>query len=133
MKNEIQKSCKSFAVVTEDKLACSVGSGSAEVYATPMVIALMENASCKLAQELVPEGCTTVGTKISIEHLSATAQGAEVYAVATLIETDGRRFEFTVEAYDNAGLIAKGTHQRFSVKTDKFIAKAKARLDEKSN
>ena len=90
----------------------------------------MENSACKLAQGLVPEGCTTVGTKISIEHLSATAEGAEVYAVATLVESDGRRFEFTVEAYDNAGLIAKGTHQRFSVKTEKFMAKAKARLEE---
>lgn len=130
MENQVQKSCKVTATVTKDKLACSVGSGSAEVYATPMVVALMENASCKLAQDLVPEGCTTVGTKISIEHLSATAEGAEVYAVATLTETDGRRFEFTVEAYDNAGLIAKGTHQRFSVKTEKFIAKAKARLEQ---
>lgn len=130
MEKDVQKSVKVTTTVTRDKLACSVGSGSAEVYATPMVVALMENASCKLAQELVPEGCTTVGTKISIEHLSATAEGAEVYAVATLTETDGRRFEFTVEAYDNAGLIAKGTHQRFSVKTERFMAKAKARLEE---
>lgn len=130
VENKNQKSVKVMGKVTRDKLACSVGSGSAEVYATPMVVALMENSACKLAQELVPEGCTTVGTKISIEHLSATAEGAEVYAVATLTESDGRRFEFTVEAYDNAGLIAKGTHQRFSVKTEKFMAKAKARLEE---
>ena len=130
VENKNQKSVKVMGKVTRDKLACSVGSGSAEVYATPMVVALMENSACKLAQELVPEDCTTVGTKISIEHLSATAEGAEVYAVATLVESDGRRFEFTVEAYDNAGLIAKGTHQRFSVKTEKFMAKAKARLEE---
>lgn len=130
VENKNQKSVKVMSKVTRDKLACSVGSGSAEVYATPMVVALMENSAYTLAQELVPEGCTTVGTKISIEHLSATAEGAEVYAVATLVESDGRRFEFTVEAYDNAGLIAKGTHQRFSVKTEKFMAKAKARLQE---
>ncbi|MEE0059395.1 MAG: hotdog domain-containing protein [Acutalibacteraceae bacterium] len=124
------KKLKVTTTVTIDKLACSVGSGSAPVYATPMVVALMENAACTLAKELVPEDCTTVGTKISIEHLAATAEGAEVYAVATLTESDGRRFEFIVEAYDNAGLIAKGTHQRFSVKTEKFIAKATARLEE---
>lgn len=130
MGNDIQKSVKVTGVVTKDKLASSVGSGSADVFATPMVVALMENAACKLAQELVPNDCTTVGTKISIEHLAATAEGAQVYAVATLTESDGRRFEFIVEAYDNAGLIAKGTHQRFSVKTEKFMAKAKARLEE---
>lgn len=130
MGNDTQKSVKVTGVVTKDKLANSVGSGSAEVYATPMVVALMENAACKLAQELVSDDCTTVGTKISIEHLAATAEGAQVYAVATLTESDGRRFEFIVEAYDNAGLIAKGTHQRFSVKTEKFMAKAKARLEE---
>ena len=130
MGNDMQKSVRVTGVVTKDKLASSVGSGSAEVYATPMVVALMENAACKLAQELVPNDCTTVGTKISIEHLAATAEGAQVYAVATLTECDGRRFEFIVEAYDNAGLIAKGTHQRFSVKTEKFMDKAKARLEE---
>lgn len=130
LEENIKSSMKVTDIVTKDKLACSVGSGSAGVYATPMVVALMENAACKLAQELVPKGCTTVGTKISIEHLFATAERAEVYAVATLTETDGRRFEFTVEAYDNAGIIAKGTHQRFSVKTEKFMTKAKARLEE---
>ncbi len=124
------KKLRVTTTVTSDKLACSVGSGLAPVYATPMVVALMENAASTLAKELVPDDCTTVGTKISIEHLAATAEGASVYAVATLTESDGRRFEFIVEAFDNAGLIAKGTHQRFSVKTDKFLAKAQARLEE---
>lgn len=130
MNIEIGKKLKISEVVTEDKLACNVGSGSVQVYATPMVIALMEKASSMLVQEYVPQGCTTVGTKISIEHLSATAQGAEVYAIAELIKSDGRSFDFVVEAYDNAGIIAKGTHQRFSVKTDKFLAKAQAKLEE---
>ncbi|MEE0858778.1 MAG: hotdog domain-containing protein [Acutalibacteraceae bacterium] len=130
MEIEIGKKLKKSDIVTADKLACNVGSGSVEVYATPMVVALMESVSAELAQGFVPEGCTTVGTSISIEHLSATAEGAEVYATAELIESDGRKFEFIVEAYDNAGLIAKGTHQRFSVKTEKFLAKAKSKLGE---
>lgn len=129
MEIEIGKKITKTDIVTSDKLACNVGSGNVAVYATPMVVALIESAAAELAQEFVPEGCTTVGTNISIEHLSATAEGAEVYATAQLIESDGRKFEFAVEAYDNAGIIAKGTHQRFSVKTDKFISKAMAKLN----
>ncbi len=128
MEIQIGKKFKQTAVVTTDKLACNVGSGTAKVYATPMVAALMENAAYKLAQQFIPEDCTTVGTKIAIEHIAATAESANVYAIAQLVESDGRRFEFIIEAYDNAGLIAKGTHQRFSVKSEKFLAKAKARL-----
>lgn len=128
MEIQIGKKVTKTDIVTADKLACNVGSGSVAVYATPMVIALIEGAAAELAQEIVPGGCTTVGTKISVEHLSATAEGAEVYATAQLVECDGRKFEFVVEAYDNAGMIAKGTHQRFSVKADKFISKATAKL-----
>lgn len=128
MEIEIGKKHKEKTKVTDDMLACNVGSGSVQVYATPMVVALMEKAASALAQQYVPEGCTTVGTNISIDHLAATASGAEVYAIAELTESDGRRFEFAVEAYDNAGLIAKGTHQRFSVKIEKFLAKAEERL-----
>lgn len=129
MEIQIGKKVKKAEIVTPEKLACNVGSGSVEVYATPMVVALMEKASAEIAQEYVPSGCTTVGTRISIDHISATVQGAEVYAIAELLESDGRRFDFYVEAYDNAGLIAKGTHQRFSVKTEKFVAKAKEKLN----
>lgn len=128
MEIEIGKKHTEKTRVTDDMLACSVGSGSVQVYATPMVVALMEKAASALAQQYVPEGCTTVGTNINIDHLAATASGAEVYATAELTESDGRRFEFAVEAYDNAGLIAKGTHQRFSVKIEKFLAKAEERL-----
>lgn len=128
MNIEIGKKLKICETVTADKLACSVGSGTIQVYATPMVVALMEKASYMLVQDYVADGCTTVGTKINIEHLSATVQGAEVYAVAQLIESDGRKFEFAVEAYDKAGLIAKGTHQRFSVKIDRFMEKAQGKL-----
>lgn len=128
MEIEIGKKITKTDIVTSDKLACNVGSGSVAVYATPMAIALIEGAAAELAQEFMPEGFTTVGTNISIEHLSATAEGAEVYATVQLIESDGRKFEFTFEAYDNAGIIARGTHQRFSVKINKFLSKAIAKL-----
>lgn len=128
MEIQIGKKIKKFDSVTADKLACNVGSGSVEVYATPMVIALIESAATELAKDFIPNDCTTVGTKINIEHISATAQGSKVYATAELIESDERYFEFYVEAYDNVGLIAKGTHQRVSVKTEKFLNKAKSKL-----
>lgn len=128
MEIEIGKKIKKFDTVTADKLACNVGSGSVEVYATPMVIALIEGAATELVQDFIPNDCTTVGTKVNIEHISATAQGAKVYVTAELIKSEGRYFEFYVEAYDNAGLIAKGTHQRVSVKAEKFLNKAKSKL-----
>lgn len=126
---ELGKVIKKEATVTREMLASSVGSGTVDVYATPMVVALMENAASTLAQEYLPKGFTTVGTKIAIDHISATAENAEVYAAAELTESDGRRFVFNVEAYDNAGIIAKGTHERFSVNAEKFLNKAKAKQE----
>ena len=116
--------------VTRDKLAVSAGSGSVEVYATPMVIALMEKAASELAEKFLAEDCTTVGTAVSIEHIAATAEGVEVSAEAELISHNGRSFEFYVTAYDNAGIIAKGTHSRFAVNAEKFLSKAKARAEQ---
>ena len=113
--------------VTRDKLAVSAGSGSVEVYATPMVIALMEKAASELAEKFIAEDYTTVGTAVSIEHIAATAEGIEVSAEAELISHNGRSFEFYVTAYDNAGIIAKGTHSRFAVNAEKFLSKAKTR------
>ncbi len=116
--------------VTRDKLAVSAGSGSVEVYATPMVIALMEKAASELAEKFIAEDYTTVGTAVSIEHIAATAEGVEVSAEAELISHNGRSFEFYVTAYDNAGIIAKGTHSRFAVNAEKFLSKAKARAEQ---
>jgi len=116
--------------VTRDKLAVSAGSGSVEVYATPMVIALMEKAASELAEKFIAEDYTTVGTAVSIEHIAATAEGIEVSAEAELISHNGRSFEFYVTAYDNAGIIAKGTHSRFAVNAEKFLSKAKARAEQ---
>ena len=117
-------------VTVEHKLtAANVKSGSLEVFATPSMVALMEQAAAELCQAELPEGLTTVGTALNIEHLAATACGVEVRAVATLEATDGRRYDFTVEAYDNAGLIGKGSHTRFSVKVDKFLERAQQRAE----
>lgn len=116
--------------VTEDKLAVTVGSGDLRVFATPMVVALMENAAAELAQQGLEDGVTTVGIQISINHTSPTPIGALVWGKATLTETDGRTFKFDVEAYDKKGTISVGTHTRVSVKSEKFQKKADEKFNE---
>ena len=105
----------------------AVGSGSVEVLATPMVAAFLEGAAAELAQKELQEGWTTVGSQITIEHLCPTVTGVKVEATATLTEVDGRMYCFTLEARDNAGVIARGTHERVSVEKERFFAKAQAR------
>ena len=127
------KLIKTF-MVTEEKLASSVGSGSVEVLATPMVAAMMENTAAALAQqELDAAGetdCTTVGTALSMTHDAPSPVGAVVTVTAVLEKREGRKFSFSLEASDNAGPIAKGTHQRVSVRKATFADKARARLAE---
>ncbi|MBQ9673471.1 MAG: thioesterase family protein [Ruminococcus sp.] len=115
--------------VTEDMLAVSVGSGSLRVLATPVVIAMVEEASAKLAQTLLSDDMTTVGTNVTVNHLSPTPLGAVVRAVSKLKRNIGRTFEFDVIAYDNDGEIARGTHTRVSVYSEKFQNKADSKID----
>ncbi|MBR6567793.1 MAG: thioesterase family protein [Clostridia bacterium] len=118
--------------VTDNLTAASMGSGSLPVFATPAMVALMEQAASELCDKYTEEGISTVGTALNISHLAATASGAQVKAVATVTSCDGRKVTFDVEAYDNAGLIGKGTHERFSIKADKFMMKAEERKNIKA-
>ena len=112
------------ATVEENMTAEKMKSGSLPVLATPCMIALMEQASAELCQQFLPEGISTVGTMVSIQHLAATSLGAPVRTVATLTAFDGRKASFDVDSYDNAGVIGKGTHERFTIKVDSFMKKA---------
>lgn len=116
-------------IVNLQHTAKEVGSGSLEVFATPMMAAMMEKAAAYIAQQYIDEGCTTVGTKLDIKHLAASPIGAEITATATLIEQDGRKFVFRVEAFDNTGKIGEGEHERFSVKIDRFMDKTAQRIN----
>lgn len=116
-------------VVTEDMLAVNVGSGSLRVLATPTVVALMEEASTKLADTFLDEDLTTVGTMVEIQHISPSPIGAKIKVESKLISNDGRSFKFEVTAYDNAGMIANGTHNRVSVKSEKFQKKADEKFE----
>lgn len=117
-------------IVTPDTLACQVGSGSVTVFATPMVAALMEGAAADLAQAALAEGLTTVGTQITVNHNAPSVEGMTVTAEATLLEIDGRTFQFSLRAWDDAGEIATGTHTRVSVKTERFLEKAAQRKEQ---
>ena len=110
--------------VSDDMTASSMKSGSLPVLATPYMVALMECAASELCNKFVPEGISTVGTALNISHLAPTPVGAEVRAVATLTSFDGRKAGFDVEAYDETGLIGKGTHERFTIKVESFMKKA---------
>lgn len=117
-------------IVTPDTLACQVGSGSVTVFATPMVAALMEGAAADLAQAALAEGLTTVGTQITVNHNAPSVEGMTVTAEATLLETDGRTFQFSIRAWDDVGEIATGTHTRVGVKTERFLEKAAQRKEQ---
>lgn len=115
-------------IVTKDKTAAVVGSGLLEVFATPAMIALMEQTASESVMNRLDEGATTVGTKINVEHLAATPVGMEVKCISTLAEVDGRKLCFEIEAFDEAGLIGKAYHERFVVLSDRFMQKTNAKL-----
>ncbi len=110
-------------VVSDKNTAITHGSGSIPVFATPAMIALMENAALSSVEPLLPEGHTTVGISISSSHIAATPVGMEVTAKAELVEIDGKRLVFKVEGYDAKEKIGEGTHQRFIINKEKFMKK----------
>lgn len=110
-------------VVGEAQTAAAFGAGGVQVLGTPVMIGLMENAAWRLVQPHLNEGETTVGTLVSVRHLAATPMGDTVTATAELVEIDGRRLVFRVEARDSRQLIGDGTHERARVLLDRFMAR----------
>ena len=115
-------------LVEREDTAREVGSGSLLVYATPCMVALMEGAACEAIQEALPDTQTTVGTELSIQHISATPVGLEVRAEAGVIAVEGKVITFEVKAFDESGEIGKGTHKRVIVNSQKFLEKAYDKL-----
>ena len=116
-------------VVREENTAQAVGSGTLPVFATPAMTALMEKAAWTSLAPYLEEGESTVGTKLSISHLSATPVGMKVWAEAEITGVSGKRIVFHVSAYDEKGLIGQGTHERFLITNDRFLAKAGRKLE----
>lgn len=115
-------------LVEREDTALEVGSGSLLVYATPCMVALMEGAACEAIEESMSDTQTTVGTELSIQHLSATPVGLEVRAEAEVTAVEGKVITFSVKAFDEAGEIGTGIHKRVIVNTQKFLDKAYGKL-----
>ena len=116
-------------VVVQENTAVSAGSGTLPVFATPFMCALMEKAAWMAIAPALEEGDSSVGTKLSISHLSASPVGLKVWAESEVTAVDGKRIEFKVTAGDEKGLIGEGTHERFIVTNDRFLAKAARKLE----
>ena len=113
--------------VTDQMTADRVGSGLAQVFATPMMIALMEQTCAESVAPFLPEGQSTVGTHIDVSHCSATPIGMEVWCDSELVEVDRRRLVFSVKAYDTCRLIGEGRHERFLIENAKFQANTESK------
>ena len=114
-------------LVTESDTALAMKSGSLKVLATPKIICLVEEAAANLAEKFLPAEYTSVGTSLNVNHIAPTPIGLKVRAEVELVEVDGRKLIFDVKAFDDAGEIFNGTHERFIVNREKFQAKANSK------
>ena len=113
--------------VTEEVTADRIGSGLVKVFATPMMIALIEQTCNESVVPYLDEGQGTVGTHVDVSHCAATPVGMKVWCDSELVEVDRRRLVFDVKAYDECGLIGEGRHERFIIDSAKFQAKIDAK------
>jgi predicted thioesterase len=114
-------------VVTEDDTAERWGSGLVPVFGTPSLVGLMENAAVEALDGRLPPGHTSVGGRMDVRHLAPTPVGMDVHARAELLEVEGRRLVFHIEAWDEVERIGEATHERFVIELDPFVAKAEAK------
>jgi fluoroacetyl-CoA thioesterase len=108
-------------VVTDNDTAESYGSGLVPVLSTPHLIALMESASQSVIEPYLQEGQTAVGTRVDMRHLAATPVGMQVRVQAELVEVDGRRLRFRVEAWDEVERVGEADHERYLVDRARFL------------
>ena len=116
--------------VNEQNTAAAMGSGLLPVFATPAMLALMENAAATSVQPFLGEGEGTVGTRLEVSHLAATPIGLAVRAESELVAVDRRKLTFTVRAWGGEELIGEGTHQRFVIDNARFREKALAKRND---
>ncbi len=113
--------------MTPDVTAERVGSGTVAVLATPEVVALVERAAVAAVGGALPEGSTTVGSRVEIDHVAPTPVGGRAEANVRLTAVDGRSLDFEFEVSDGAGPVARGRHARVVVDAERFLGSAAKR------
>ena len=113
----------STLVVSEEHVAAVMGSGDLHVYATPAMVALMENAAMLAVAEHLPEGSTTVGAMINTSHVKPSPIGDTIKTTAVLTDIEGRKLTFSIKAEDSKGIIGEAVHVRYIVDREKFMSK----------
>ena len=113
--------------VLPEHTASHIGSGTVQVLATPMMIALMEKTCRVSVKPYLEDGQETVGTLVNVSHDSATPVGMTVRCESEVIDIDRRRITFRVAVYDDAGLVGKGVHERFVIDEKKFAEKTEGK------
>ena len=126
---QIGAKCETEREVTPDMTAYQMGSGLLPVLATPAVAAMMENAAMNALQGFLEKGQGSVGTQISMTHVSPTPVGMKVWASAEITEVsaDGRRIDFAVRAWDECGTVSTGTHTRAIIQNERFLERCQAK------
>lgn len=120
---EIGLKGRAETVVVPENTAAAVGSGLVPVFATPYMVALMEQAASSSLVPHLDDGQGSVGIHLDITHESATPIGLKVWAESEVTAVDGKQITFAVAAYDEVGLIGRGTHKRACISVDRFMAK----------
>jgi len=107
--------------VADDRTtALALGSGDVAALGTPKIVALVEEAAVAALSGQLPEGSTTVGTHVSVDHLTPTAVGSTVVSTATVTQVDGRVISFAATVTEADRVVARGTHTRAIVDRDRF-------------
>lgn len=114
--------------VTDEFTAKTMGSGVLDVYATPAMLALMEKTAFTSVAPYLNEGCGTVGIKVEIEHVASSPLGMKITCDSELTAIEGRKLIFSVEAFDEKGLIGKGIHERFIIESERFQEKTNQKM-----
>jgi len=128
-KLQIGATGKAEKKVDAGNTALTMGSGEIEVFATPAMVALMEEAAVKCVKALLGPEETSVGIRMDISHSAATPLGMAVRAEAVLQQVEGRKLTFQVTAFDSREKIGEGQHERFVVNKERFLSKVREKAE----